>query len=136
MAAEHQYFYEDEVFRINKKGNIEFGMVLENSELVSSDENSDGEDGGRMKQGHIRVAWHPTGEEEVIQEKKQRRAALKPALMAGGTRLISITILFFIYVCKDGGATDDVIMRLNHGHKRSRDAQRGCRTWKYYSARE
>ncbi|XP_046659894.1 (E3-independent) E2 ubiquitin-conjugating enzyme UBE2O-like isoform X2 [Homalodisca vitripennis] len=70
MAAEHQYFYEDEVFRINKKGNIEFGMVLENSELVSSDENSDGEDGGRMKQGHIRVAWHPTGEEEVIQEKK------------------------------------------------------------------
>ncbi|XP_054281969.1 (E3-independent) E2 ubiquitin-conjugating enzyme UBE2O-like isoform X2 [Macrosteles quadrilineatus] len=69
MAAEHQYFYEDEVFRINKKGNIEFGMVLENSELVSSDE-SDGEEGGRMKQGHIRVAWHPSGEEEVIQEKK------------------------------------------------------------------
>lgn len=71
MAAEHQYFYEDEVFRFNKKGNIEFGMVLENSELVSSDDNSDVEDGGRMmKKGHIRVAWHPTGEEEVIPEKK------------------------------------------------------------------
>lgn len=71
MAAEHQYFYEDEVFRINKKGNIEFGMVLENSELVSSDENSDDEeDCRRMKQGHIRVAWHPSGREEVIQEKK------------------------------------------------------------------
>lgn len=70
MATEHQYFYEDEVFRINKRGNIEYGMVLENSELVSSDENSDGEEGGRMKQGHIRVAWHPSGEEEVIQEKK------------------------------------------------------------------
>lgn len=70
MAAEHQYFYEDEVYRVNKKGNIEFGMVLENSELVSSDENSDAEDGGRMKKGHIRVAWHPTGVEEVIPERK------------------------------------------------------------------
>ncbi|KAJ9574645.1 hypothetical protein L9F63_008177, partial [Diploptera punctata] len=70
MAAEHQYFYEDEVYRINKKGNIEFGMVLENSELVSSDENSDVEEGGRMKKGHIRVAWHPTGVEEVIPERK------------------------------------------------------------------
>lgn len=70
MAAEHQYFYEDEVYRMNKRGNIEFGMVLENSELVSSDDNSDGEEGGKMKKGHIRVAWHPTGEEEVIPEKK------------------------------------------------------------------
>lgn len=51
-------------------------MVLENSELVSSDENSDGEEGGRMKQGHIRVAWHPSGEEEVIQEKKVRWSSL------------------------------------------------------------
>lgn len=70
MAAEHQYFYEDEVYRINKKGYIEFGMVLENSELVSSDENSDNEEGTRMKKGHVRVAWHPSGVEEVIQEKK------------------------------------------------------------------
>lgn len=70
MAAEYQYFYEDEVYRINKKGNIEFGMVLENAELVSSDENSDVEEGGRMKKGHIRVAWHPKGVEEVIPERK------------------------------------------------------------------
>jgi ubiquitin-conjugating enzyme E2 O len=70
MAAEHQYFYEDEVYRINKKGNIEFGMVLENSELVSSDENSDVEEGGRMRRGHVRVAWHPTGVEEVISERR------------------------------------------------------------------
>ena len=76
MAAEYQYFYEDEVYRINKKGNIEFGMVLENSELVSSDENSDNEDGARMKKGHIRVAWHPTGVEEVIQEKKVGNIAI------------------------------------------------------------
>ena len=70
MAADHQYFYEDEVYRINKKGFIEFGMVLENSELVSSDENSDFEEGARIKKGHVRVAWHPSGAEEVIQEKK------------------------------------------------------------------
>ena len=70
MAAEHQYFYEDEVYRINKKGNIEFGMVLENSELVSSDENSDAEDNVKMKKGHIRVTWHPTGAEEILPEKK------------------------------------------------------------------
>uniref|UniRef100_A0A0V0G6I3 Putative ubiquitin-conjugating enzyme e2 o-like isoform x1 n=1 Tax=Triatoma dimidiata TaxID=72491 RepID=A0A0V0G6I3_TRIDM len=70
MAAEHQYFYEDEVYRVNKKGNIEFGMVLENSELVSSDDDSDNEEGVKMKKGHIRVAWHPTGTEEVVSEKK------------------------------------------------------------------
>jgi ubiquitin-conjugating enzyme E2 O len=70
MAAELQYFYEDEVYRINKKGNIEFGMVLENSELDSSDENSDVEERGRMRKGHIRVAWHPTGVEEIIPERK------------------------------------------------------------------
>lgn len=70
MAAEHQYFYEDEVYRVNKKGHIEFGMVLENSELVSSDDNSDIDEGVKMKKGHIRVAWHPTGVEEVVSERK------------------------------------------------------------------
>lgn len=70
MAAEHQYFYEDEVYRVNKKGHIEFGMVLQNSELVSSDENSDNDENGKMKKGHIRVAWHPTGAEEVVSERK------------------------------------------------------------------
>ncbi|KAK9500379.1 hypothetical protein O3M35_001657 [Rhynocoris fuscipes] len=70
MAAEHQYFYEDEVYRVNKKGNIEFGMVLENSALVSSDDDSDNDEGAKMKKGHIRVAWHPTGAEEVVSERK------------------------------------------------------------------
>ncbi|XP_014261695.1 (E3-independent) E2 ubiquitin-conjugating enzyme UBE2O isoform X2 [Cimex lectularius] len=70
MASEHQYFYEDEVYRINKKGNIEFGMVLENSELVSSDDNSDNEECAKIKKGHIRVTWHPTGAEEVVSERK------------------------------------------------------------------
>jgi ubiquitin-conjugating enzyme E2 O len=70
MAAEHQYFYGDEVYRINKKGNIEFGLVLEDSELVSSDENSDVEDGGRMRKGHIRAMWLPTEVEEIMPERK------------------------------------------------------------------
>uniref|UniRef100_A0A1B6CR24 UBC core domain-containing protein n=2 Tax=Clastoptera arizonana TaxID=38151 RepID=A0A1B6CR24_9HEMI len=71
MAAELQYFYEDEVFRFNKKGNIEFGMVIENSELVSSGDDSDVEEGCKiMKKGHIRVSWHPTGAEDIIPEKK------------------------------------------------------------------
>lgn len=68
MAAEDRYFYEDEVFRINKKGYIEFGTVMENSELVSSEDEESGEE--RMKKGHIRVAWHPTGAEEVVPERK------------------------------------------------------------------
>ena len=70
MAAEHLYFFEDEVYRVNKKGYIEFGMVLQNSELLSSDENSDNEDTGKLKKGYIRVAWHPTGTEEVVSERK------------------------------------------------------------------
>jgi len=104
MAAEHQYFYEDEVYRINKKGNIEFGMVLENSELVSSDENSDVEEGGRMKRGHVRVAWHPTGVEEVISERRVHLA--DRSLMPG-----------------------DVVRRMIKG----KDTQRGyCRDIKVY----
>ncbi|BES98249.1 Ubiquitin-conjugating enzyme [Nesidiocoris tenuis] len=69
MATEDRYFYEDEVFRINKKGYIEFGMVLQNSELVSSDDSETGGD-PKIKKGHIRVAWHPTGAEEVVPERK------------------------------------------------------------------
>lgn len=69
MADENLYFYEDEVYKINKKGNIEFGMVLENSELLSSDE-SDVEENERIKKGFIRVYWHTTGNEEVVSEKK------------------------------------------------------------------
>nr|CAD7596442.1 unnamed protein product [Timema genevievae] len=101
MAAEHQYFYEDEVFRINRKGNIEFGMVLENSELVSSDENSDVEEGGRMKKGHIRVAWHPSGVEEVIPEKKEFATDIVACLdsWVGGIKTVHSKLLL---QCADG----------------------------------
>ncbi|CAB0012759.1 unnamed protein product [Nesidiocoris tenuis] len=44
-------------------------MVLQNSELVSSDDSETGGD-PKIKKGHIRVAWHPTGAEEVVPERK------------------------------------------------------------------
>lgn len=86
MATEDRYFYEDEVFRINKKGYIEFGMVLQNSELVSSDDSETGGD-PKIKKGHIRVAWHPTGAEEVVPERKVKIASFlaywSPSLFLG-----------------------------------------------------
>ena len=64
-----KYFYEDEVFRITKKGALQFGMVIENAEFASSDESSD-DDEQPVKDGQIRVAWYPQGSEEVVSERK------------------------------------------------------------------
>lgn len=72
-AVDNFFFYEDEVFRVTRKGTVQFGTVIENSELVSSnDETSEEEFDGdyKMKKGHIRVAWHPSGYTEVISEAK------------------------------------------------------------------
>ncbi len=65
---EVHYFYEDEVYRIKKNGTVQFGMVVENSEFLSSDEDEE-DDEDRLQKGTIRVAWHPNGEEQVIREK-------------------------------------------------------------------
>ncbi|GFR31137.1 hypothetical protein TNCT_501892 [Trichonephila clavata] len=75
MASICKFFDEDAVYKINKKKFIDVGLVLENSEYLSSDEEqSEDPDyrdwGERMKKGHIRVAWHPNGAEEVLPEKK------------------------------------------------------------------
>lgn len=75
MASICKFFDEDAVYKINKKKFVDVGLVLENSEYLSSDEeHSDDPDyrdwGERMKKGHIRVAWHPNGVEEVLPEKK------------------------------------------------------------------
>jgi len=64
-----KYFYEDEVFRVTKKGSLQFGMVIENAEFHSSDESSDEEEPA-VKAGQVRVAWYPSGAEEVVTEKK------------------------------------------------------------------
>jgi len=46
-----KYFYEDEVFRVTKKGSLQFGMVIENAEFHSSDESSDEEEA--VKAGQV-----------------------------------------------------------------------------------
>ena len=66
---EVHYFYEDEVYRIKKNGAVQFGMVVENSEFISSDEEEDLDEEDRLQKGTIRIAWHPNGEEQVIKEK-------------------------------------------------------------------
>ena len=76
-----------QVYRVNRRsGQVEFGMVVENSELYSSDEEEsndqqqdqrgrqrksrrdDGDDDdedSRLKKGFVRVAWYPKGDEQV-----------------------------------------------------------------------
>eukprot|EP00092_Neocalanus_flemingeri_P034351 GFUD01037358.1.p1 GENE.GFUD01037358.1~~GFUD01037358.1.p1 ORF type:complete len:1189 (+),score=379.97 GFUD01037358.1:41-3607(+) len=100
-----KYFYEDEVFRITKKGALQFGMVIENAEFASSDESSDDEE-QPVKVGQIRVAWYPQGLEEVVSERRVHLA--DRSLMPG-----------------------DVVRRLVQG----KNTQRGyCRDVKVYSS--
>lgn len=74
MAAsttiEHQYFYEDVVYRVDKRGNVEFGIVMGNDDPDSSDESSDNEESPKRKKGEIRAVWHPSGIEELVNSKK------------------------------------------------------------------
>ncbi|CAH0398000.1 unnamed protein product [Chilo suppressalis] len=65
--TDFQYFYEDEVYKINNRGQVVFGLVLENYEGISSDQESDIE--AAVQKGEIRVVWHPSGTERVISEK-------------------------------------------------------------------
>lgn len=36
--GENQYFYEDEVYSIDKRGKVKFGLVMENYEAAPSDD--------------------------------------------------------------------------------------------------
>ncbi|XP_050670763.1 (E3-independent) E2 ubiquitin-conjugating enzyme isoform X3 [Leptidea sinapis] len=65
--TDFQYFYEDEVYKINNRGQVVFGLVLENFEASSSDPESDIET--PIQKGEIRVVWHPSGTERVVSEK-------------------------------------------------------------------
>lgn len=65
-VVNNQYFYEDEIFRIDKKGRVKFGLVLENSETFSGDEDDELD---VLSKGEIRVIWHPEGKEEVITDR-------------------------------------------------------------------
>lgn len=68
-AVGPSYFYEDEVYRVSKTGDVEYGMVTENWEMYSS---SDEEDvpGDKVLPGQVCVSWYPKGKEEVIAESK------------------------------------------------------------------
>ncbi|XP_035735037.1 (E3-independent) E2 ubiquitin-conjugating enzyme UBE2O-like [Vespa mandarinia] len=70
VTAECQYFYEDVIYRVDKKGNVVFGIIMENDDQDMSDESSDGEESPKRKKGEIRVVWHPSGDEELINSKK------------------------------------------------------------------
>lgn len=65
-SFDNQYFYEDEVFKVDKKGRVKFGVITENSSTFYSDEDTD--DGDVLSKGEIRVLWHPDGKEEVLME--------------------------------------------------------------------
>ena len=76
------------MYRITKKGSLQFGMVVENvrriylflffcnsnniskAEFASSDESADDEEEERVGAGQVRVAWHPQGVEEVVSDRK------------------------------------------------------------------
>ena len=62
-------FEEDEICS-EIDGNFHFGLVIESSEYVSSDEEEDDELYHSVKKGTVRVAWHPSGKEDVISESK------------------------------------------------------------------
>lgn len=71
VAPENQYFYEDVVYRVDMRGNVVFGIVMENDDQDMSEESSDSE--GilpKRKKGEIRMIWHPSGVEELINCKK------------------------------------------------------------------
>ncbi|XP_058812642.1 (E3-independent) E2 ubiquitin-conjugating enzyme [Topomyia yanbarensis] len=63
---ENQYFYEDEIFCIDGRGRVKFGLVLENFEV--SEEEGFEED--TLKKGEIRACWHPDGHEEIVNQQK------------------------------------------------------------------
>lgn len=79
--TDFQYFYEDEVYKINNRGQVVFGLVLENYEGISSDQESDIE--AAVQKGEIRVVWHPSGTERVISEKSVSRESFLNVLVRG-----------------------------------------------------
>ncbi|KAL4240344.1 E2/E3 hybrid ubiquitin-protein ligase ube2o [Mactra antiquata] len=62
-------FDEDEVCIPTSSGGFKYGMVVESSECVSSDDDSE-PDESRVQRGQVKVAWHPSGTETVVAEDK------------------------------------------------------------------
>ncbi|KAH8241313.1 hypothetical protein KR032_007845 [Drosophila birchii] len=63
---EYQYFFEDEVFRIDRRGRVHFGVVTETAESYSSDDDDVPDE--VLSKGEVRVAFYPDGKEMVQTE--------------------------------------------------------------------
>ncbi|KAI8130973.1 (E3-independent) E2 ubiquitin-conjugating enzyme [Lucilia cuprina] len=61
-----QYFFEDEIFRIDKKGRVKFGLVLETPGTYSGDEDDEFDE--ILDKGEIRVVWYPEFKETIQSE--------------------------------------------------------------------
>uniref|UniRef100_A0A1A9WYQ4 UBIQUITIN_CONJUGAT_2 domain-containing protein n=1 Tax=Glossina brevipalpis TaxID=37001 RepID=A0A1A9WYQ4_9MUSC len=64
--VDKQYFYEDEVFRIDKKGRVKFGLVVETSGFYSDEEDEEFEE--PLFNGDLRVIWYPEGQDATVKE--------------------------------------------------------------------
>jgi len=64
--------FEDDAVSLTKDGQLRCGVVVESSEDVSSDEDDGDDDSStaaeKLRCGTVRVAWHPEGTEEVVDE--------------------------------------------------------------------
>ncbi|KAH8268675.1 hypothetical protein KR026_011633, partial [Drosophila bipectinata] len=63
---ECQFFFEDEVFRIDRRGRVHFGVITETAESYSSDEEEEVDE--VLAKGEVRVAFYPDGKEVVHTE--------------------------------------------------------------------
>ncbi|XP_052265648.1 (E3-independent) E2 ubiquitin-conjugating enzyme-like isoform X2 [Dreissena polymorpha] len=68
MAA-CSFFDEDEICIPTSSGGFKYGLVVETSDDLSSDEEDEFDD-SIVRQGQVKVAWHPKGEETVVDESK------------------------------------------------------------------
>lgn len=62
LSGGNSYSYEDEVFGVDKKGRVKFGLVAEAT--YSDDEDND----DVLMKGEVRVTWYPEGKMEVKPE--------------------------------------------------------------------
>ncbi|XP_002137019.3 (E3-independent) E2 ubiquitin-conjugating enzyme UBE2O isoform X1 [Drosophila pseudoobscura] len=60
-----RFFFEDEIFRIDSRGRVHFGVVTETTESHSSE---DEDDNDPLFAGEVRVAFYPDGKEQIRME--------------------------------------------------------------------
>ncbi|BFF91974.1 (E3-independent) E2 ubiquitin-conjugating enzyme UBE2O [Drosophila madeirensis] len=60
-----RFFFEDEVFRIDSRGRVHFGVVTETAESHSSE---DEDDNDPLFTGEVRVSFYPDGKEQIRKE--------------------------------------------------------------------